>query len=122
MGRRHHERRRRTRGECRPPAGGHVALAGGADRRTRHRHGGPADHRNRAHPLRYPPGRQPSGARAHARRAHTVNRSLAAGMSPPQVARKLRVSRKSAYVLHKAWRTAKTRRCCRKTRVGSTAG
>lgn len=31
---------------------------------------------------------------------------FAAGMSPPQVARKLRVSRKSAYVWHKAWRTA----------------
>ncbi|GAA2215678.1 hypothetical protein GCM10009850_111460 [Nonomuraea monospora] len=33
---------------------------------------------------------------------------FAAGMSPPQVARKLRVSRKSAYVWHKAWRTAGT--------------
>ncbi len=31
---------------------------------------------------------------------------FAAGMSPPAVARKLRVSRKSAYVWHKAWRTA----------------
>lgn len=31
---------------------------------------------------------------------------FAAGMSPPQVAKKLRVSRKSAYVWHHAWRTA----------------
>ncbi|MEV1005249.1 helix-turn-helix domain-containing protein [Nonomuraea sp. NPDC050202] len=33
---------------------------------------------------------------------------FAAGMSPPEVAKKLRVSRKSAYVWHKAWRTAGT--------------
>jgi transposase len=31
---------------------------------------------------------------------------FAAGMSPPQVAKQLRVSRKSAYVWHHAWRTA----------------
>ncbi|MEV4089600.1 helix-turn-helix domain-containing protein [Nonomuraea fuscirosea] len=30
----------------------------------------------------------------------------AAGMSPPPVVRKLRASRKSVYVWHKAWRTA----------------
>ncbi|MGP4102652.1 helix-turn-helix domain-containing protein, partial [Nonomuraea sp. KM90] len=31
---------------------------------------------------------------------------FAAGMSPPAVAERLRVSRKSAYVWHKVWRTA----------------
>jgi putative transposase len=31
---------------------------------------------------------------------------FAAGMSPPEVAQKLRVSRKSAYVWHRVWRTA----------------
>ncbi|MFI6393705.1 helix-turn-helix domain-containing protein [Nonomuraea sp. NPDC050540] len=31
---------------------------------------------------------------------------FAAGMSPPLVAKKLRVSRKSAYAWHKIWRTA----------------
>ncbi|MEV4020383.1 helix-turn-helix domain-containing protein [Nonomuraea angiospora] len=31
---------------------------------------------------------------------------FAAGMSPPVVAKRLRVSRKSAYVWHKAWRMA----------------
>ncbi|MFD0480603.1 helix-turn-helix domain-containing protein [Nonomuraea thailandensis] len=47
---------------------------------------------------------------------------FAAGMSPPEVARKLRVSRKSAYVWHQAWRTAGPRRWCRRGRAGSSAG
>jgi transposase len=33
---------------------------------------------------------------------------FAAGVRPPQVARQLRVSRKSAYVWHKAWSLAGT--------------
>ncbi|WP_442937698.1 helix-turn-helix domain-containing protein [Nonomuraea sp. SBT364] len=47
---------------------------------------------------------------------------FAAGMSPPQVAKKLRVFRKSAYVWHRAWRTAGVEALASKGRVGSAAG
>ncbi|MEO3798888.1 winged helix-turn-helix domain-containing protein [Nonomuraea sp. B1E8] len=58
--------------------------------------------------MRYPDGGGlTSAARAKREQVRLEAAGLfAAGVSPPEVARKLRVSRKSAYVWHKVWRTA----------------
>ncbi|MDF5756745.1 winged helix-turn-helix domain-containing protein, partial [Spongiactinospora sp. TRM90649] len=58
--------------------------------------------------MRYPDGGGlPPAARAKREQVRLEAAGLfAAGMSPPAVAEKLRVSRKSAYVRHHAWRTA----------------
>ncbi|WP_446686147.1 helix-turn-helix domain-containing protein [Nonomuraea spiralis] len=47
---------------------------------------------------------------------------FAAGMSPPQVAKCLRVLRKSAFVWHQAWRTPGAEALVPGGRAASTAG
>ncbi|MFI6393127.1 helix-turn-helix domain-containing protein [Nonomuraea sp. NPDC050540] len=58
--------------------------------------------------MRYPDGGGLTSA-ARAKREQVRLKAVglfAAGMSPPQVAKKLRVSRKSAYSWQRIWRTA----------------